>query len=268
MSDKTHELRARLAELANTLITDPDLIDDFCRQWSNGFHNYSLGNTLLIWFQRPGATLCAGYHDWLKKHHRYVKKGEKGIAILAPILKRVNGTGEDGEEVEEVRRYFRTVYVFDVSQTDGEPLSDMGHSDKVTGWTVLDLEQTASLFPYPLTYRDDIIENGSTDGKTIMIANRTNPFSMVATYFHELAHCILDHPGQLEHHDRCTIELEAEAVSYIVSSYYGLQNDRSRYYISNWKGTREKLEHAGSRVIRTADHIIKTIEKGGDNAES
>ena len=130
MSEKTHELRSKLAELANTLITDPDLIDRFVRQWSNGFHRYSLGNTLLIMWQRPGSTLCAGYRDWLSKHHRFVKRGEKGIAILAPIIKRTSATGEDGEDLEEVRRYFRTVYVFDVAQTDGEPLSDIGHSDK------------------------------------------------------------------------------------------------------------------------------------------
>ena len=135
-------------------------------------------------------------------------------------------------------------------------------------WLTQDLERTASLFPYPLTFQDNIIENGSTDGRIIILANRNNPHAMLATYFHELAHCILDHPGELEHHDRCTVELEAEAVSYIVSSYYGLHNDRSRYYISNWKGTREKLELAGNRVIRTADRIIKTIEQGGEHVES
>ncbi len=267
MNEKTNQLKATLTQLANSLITDPDEIDRFTRQWGNGFHNYSLGNTLLIIWQRPGATLCAGYRDWLNKHHRYVMKGERGIAILAPIIKRVKSTDQDDEEVEELRRYYRTVYVFDVSQTDGEPL-ELGHSDKVTGATVLNLDDLAPLFPYPVSYKENLVENGSTDGKAITLAKRNNPLSMVATYFHELAHCILQHSLDLQYDERCTAELEAEAVSYIVSSYYGIHNDRSRYYISNWKGDREKLAQAGNRVIRTADQIIKTIAKGEENAES
>ena len=104
----------------------------------------------------------------------------------------------------------------------------------------------------------------SLSAEGITLAKRNNPLSVVATYFHELAHCVLKHPGELEHHDRCTIELEAEAVAYIVSSYYGIHNDRSRYYISNWKGDPDKLALAGNRVVRTANQIIKTITKGGE----
>ena len=260
-NDKTQQLKAALTQLANSLITDPDQIDRFVRQWANGFHRYSFGNLLLIMFQKPDATLCAGYHDWLTKHHRYVKKGESGIGILAPIITRTKTTDEDGEELEETRRYFRTVYVFDVSQTDGEPIK-LGHSAMVTGHSDLDLDAIASLFPYPIDYEEHIIENGRTDGNTITLAKRDNPLSVLATYFHELAHCLMKHPGDAEkRRDRSNIELEAEAVSYSVSSHFGIHNDRSRYYISHWKGDCDKLAQAGNRVVRTAGQIIKTIDE-------
>jgi antirestriction protein ArdC len=263
MNERTVKLKATLSELANSLITDPDQIDRFTRQWSNGFHNYSFGNLLLIMWQKRDATLCAGYQDWLEKHHRYVKKGEKGIAILAPVIHRHATIDEDGGETEESRLYFRTVHVFDVSQTDGEPL-ELGHSDKVAGQSDLDLDAVAPLFPYPLQYSNGI-ENGYTDGKTITINARGNKLSMLATYFHELAHCILDHvDGRGSHDAALQHELEAEAVSYIACAYFGIQNDRSRYYIAGWKGTKAKLHHSGTRVIRTAERIIKTIEKGGE----
>ncbi|MHA1544115.1 MAG: ArdC family protein, partial [Alphaproteobacteria bacterium] len=103
--------------------TDKARIGEVMQKYLNfcaSFHNYSLGNQWLIFLTRSDATLVAGYRDWTKKH-RYVKKGEKGIPILAPILiKSVNVLGK--EIVEAVN--FKTVYVFDVTQTDGEPLPE------------------------------------------------------------------------------------------------------------------------------------------------
>lgn len=261
MSDKRKELENRMKELANKIITDPDKLDLFSKQWNNGFHQYSFGNTLLILFQKPNATLCAGYHDWLNKHKRYVKKGEHGIGILAPMfLKKAKQDENTGEEIEETITYFRAVTTFDISQTDGEPL-ELGHSDKVKGNCSIPLDDIAKLFDYPVIYSNGI-ENGLTDGKTIQLSDRGNKVSMIATYFHELAHCELKHldNANSERGGRDNQELEAEAVSYIVCAILGIENERSKYYIGQWQGDATKLGNSGQRIIKTAEKIVRRIE--------
>jgi N-terminal domain of anti-restriction factor ArdC len=85
------------------------------------FHSYSFGNVMLIAFQRPGATRVAGYRKW-QELGRQVRKGERGISILAPMVRKVDR--DDGTEPDRVVSGFRTVSVFDVSQTDGEPIPE------------------------------------------------------------------------------------------------------------------------------------------------
>ncbi len=260
MSDKARDLTKHLAELANQIITDPSQLDKFSKQWSNGFHSYSFGNMLLILFQKPDATLCAGYHDWLDKHKRYVKRGERGLSILAPMFLKKTEEMEDGEEVEKTITLFRVVTTFDVSQTDGEPI-ELGHSDKVKGGCQLTLEEITQLFNYSVDYSNGI-ENGSTDGKTINLSDRGNKTSLIATYFHELAHCELKHMDKtnIERGNRDNQELEAEAVSYIVCATLGIENERSKYYIGNWRGDKAKLGNAGCRIIKTAEKIVRSID--------
>jgi hypothetical protein len=94
------------------------------------FHNYSYHNSILIMMQKPEATLVAGFRHWQKKFNRHVKKGEKGIAILAPFTYKKKKSDVDSnlnsdDEKEVTKTYFRPVYVFDVSQTEGEPLPQM-----------------------------------------------------------------------------------------------------------------------------------------------
>ena len=254
---KTQELVKHMTELANQVITDTDKLDLFSKQWSNGFHSYSFGNMLLIFFQKHDATLCAGYHTWLDKK-RYVKKGEHGIGILAPMFFKKSKETETGEEDVTITR-FRAVSVFDISQTDGEPL-ELGHSDKVSGGDALNLDEVSKLFDYKLAYSNGI-ENGSTDGKTITVSDRDNRASMIATYFHELAHTQLHFGEDRKEIDRDTRELEAEAVSYIVCATLGIDNQRSKYYIGGWKGDATKLGNSGTRIIKTAEKIVRTIDK-------
>jgi len=86
-NERTKALKTRLDELAAAIVTDPGRLADFARAWSAGFRSYSLHNQLLIWSQRPDATLCAGLKAWQTKHNRRVKKGAKAIYILAPVFK-------------------------------------------------------------------------------------------------------------------------------------------------------------------------------------
>lgn len=134
------------------------------------FHNYSYNNVLLISLQNPNATLVAGYNDWVKKHHRYVKKGEKGIKIIAPspYKKEVsvpildnngNKVIVDGKPLMEQKTIqamsFRTVSVFDVSQTDGEPLPQLLSelTDNVKNYNEL-FEAIKAYSEYPINFED------------------------------------------------------------------------------------------------------------------
>ncbi len=255
-STKTRELENKLQQLANQVVTDTDKLDLFCKQWNNGFHQYSFGNTILIWFQKPDASLCAGYHTWLDKK-RFVKRGEKAISILAPMFfKKTKETEDDKEDITVTR--FRVVSVFDVTQTDGEPLT-LGHSDRVTGDTSLKLDDVTKLFSYPVIISNGI-ESGHTDSKVITLSDRENKISMLATYFHELAHTMLHFGDNRKEIPQDVRELEAEAVSYIVCASFGIDNQISKYYIGNWRGNKDKLGYSGQHIIKIAEKIVRAIE--------
>src|SRR6266446_241270 len=116
--EEASEARERLAEAVEKL-ADSDTFAAWLRA-RGAFHDYSFNNTLLIVSQRPDATQVAGYKTW-QKLGRQVRKGEHGIRILAPcVVKRETDSGEETRSM-----FFRTVSVFDVSQTDGEPLPEL-----------------------------------------------------------------------------------------------------------------------------------------------
>lgn len=255
-----HELKAKLDELAASIVTDRAALDRFVENWGRGFHPYSLGNLLLIWFQRPEASLCAGFHQW-KKVRRWVKAGEKGIAILAPLLvkhKVERPDDPDGDRFDLLG--FKTVYVFDYSQTDGEPL-DLGQK-AMSGRTDVTLDGIMAAFPeYSWTLTDEArMANGSTDGKMIEITRRPDPRNMISTAFHELGHAILGHAGQ--HNpplSRNQKETEAEAVSYLVGGIVGITNEDAGKYIGQWDGDRAALVTSGHRILKAAEAILRRI---------
>jgi hypothetical protein len=130
---RTDVARERLAQAVDTLVAS-----ESWQAWLNSratFHTYSLGNTMLIAFQRPDASLVAGFKSW-QSMGRHVRKGEKGIAILAPMVRKVDNASSEGTaEDPNARRVvgFRTVYVFDVAQTDGDNIPEAPISLPVGG---------------------------------------------------------------------------------------------------------------------------------------
>ncbi len=261
---KREELKARLDELANSIVTDPERLKEFTRQWSNGFHGYSMNNYLLASMQRPDFTLLAGFNTW-KKKERYVKKGETAIWVLAPMTSKkqvVNGNGGEENELEETVEviYFRPVPVFDVSQTEGKPV-EIGCPSLVMSAEV-DFEVLAKLAPVPVRVQPATFANGYTDGTQIVVTEKVNKTAMVATLLHEWAHVELNHVGIVAHTaviPRDIEELEAEAVSYIVCSFLGVENKKSALYLGNWSATKDKLNNQGSRILKTAEKIIRKI---------
>lgn len=238
------------------------------------FHNYSLNNTLLIAMQRPDATLVAGFNAWKDKHGRTVKKGEKGIRILAPYKYAVKlaSKDEDAEPEYVERTGFKPTFVFDVSQTEGKELPSIGVSE-LTG----DVNEYNKLFralkivcPVPIDFED--IEDGSkgyfSDSENrISIKKGMSQVQTIKTLVHETAHAMLhsstaedkDHPT-----DRRTKEVEAESIAFTVCKKYGLDTeDYSFGYIAGWSSGKDAKELKASleRIKDTADKMITSIDK-------
>lgn len=252
------------------------------------FHNYSFNNTLLIAMQRPDATLVAGYQAWQKKFNRHVLRGEKGIQIISPapirekeevekidpetnepILK-ANGQPET-EIIEHVIPRFKVATVFDVSQTEGEPLPDLGGADltgQVADFTVF-MEAIRNVSPVPIRFAE--IEGTShgyyhnTD-KEIVIKSGMSESQTMKTAIHEVTHALLHDRDLMEEQgiekDKMTKEVEAESVAYIVCQHFGLDSSEYSFpYIAGWSSDRDMKELRTSMdlIRRTAGDIIENM---------
>ena len=232
--------------------------------WLQGlakFHDYSLGNTILIAMQMPAATRVASFRSWKRDFNRYVRKGEKGIEILVPML--VKERDEDDADGERRRVVgFRVGHVFDVSQTDGEPLPTL--VDEVSasfGRYEAVLDAVRAVSTYPVTFTTSLPEgtNGSfRRGESIAIRANMPEGQTVKTALHELAHSRL-HDGDPEGMpDRAMREVQAESVAYAVSAALGL--DTSGYsfgYVASWAvGRTDEEMRACLQVVRDAAKSI------------
>lgn len=253
------------------------------------FHNYSFNNTILIAMQ--GGQLVAGYNKWRDEFHRNVKKGEKGIKIFAPapykVKKEVPKLDEqgqpvkdkDGNAVTEQKEIqvpaFKIVSVFDVSQTEGEPLPSLG-VEELAG----DVERYQDFFkaleqtsPVPMAFED--IPGGShgyyhLTEKRIAIQENMSELQTLKTAIHEIAHAKLhsidpEAPAaeQQNRPDSRTREVQAESVAYTVCQHYGLDtSDYSFGYVAGWSSGKDLKElKASLETIRaTAHELITTID--------
>lgn len=227
------------------------------------FHRYSLGNVLLITAQKPDATHVAGFNTW-KSFGRYVKAGEKGIAILAPMTFK-NQESEspqiEGDKEEEKSIRFRVVYVFDVSQTDGEPLPEFA---KVTGDPGDYSERLKGLvrqLSIELEYSDQLGGAlGVSRGGKIALKEGLDPSQEFTTLVHELAHEILHQGDGRKGSTKTSRELEAEAVAFVVAQAIGLDaGTASSDYIQLYRGDKEQLTQSLDAVRKAASLILEAI---------
>ena len=220
------------------------------------FHRYSLGNQILIFSQYPNATRVAGYHTW-QKFKRQVQRGEKAIKILAPSkYKKTVLNEETGKEEEEEHLYFRTVNVFDVSQTEGEPLPDLmavgEKDDKVIFTRLLEFAASQNI---KVAMRELNGAGGYSSGGLIAIETRNNLTRQTGTLIHELAHEILHQGEDAERPEtRQQKEIEAEVTAWIVSQYLGVER-KSPQYLKAW-GADEKTIYASLERIREAVNVM------------
>ena len=224
------------------------------------FHRYSLHNVCLILAQRPAATRVAGFHAW-RTVGRFVRKGEKGIAILAPILSR--RSQETDEDKSRLVVGFRPAYVFDVEQTDGAPLPHLAEAAGDPGDHTAALKRVIAADGIMVEYADDLGGAlGVSCGGRIRILiglSRASEFEVLThEYAHELLHRGSDRPGS-----RDTRELEAEAVAFVVGQAVGLEvAEAARDYIQLYRGDSTALAGALDRIQRTASGILRALHAG------
>ena len=257
-------VRQALHELAEALEAGKsETLQQYLRAMAR-FHRYSPGNILLISLQRPDAVQVAGYRAW-QKLRRFVRKGEKGIAIMAPIIRRSQHVDRDEDEEQPVA--FKTAYVFDISQTDGQPLPEFASVQGDPGVHLHALREFVGRRGIRLTYAR---LPGATQGYSVKGAIAIRAELSLAEEFsvlvHELAHETL-HMKQEERNQR-VLETEAEAVAYVVCQGIGLDtNGSSCDYIKLYDGKKETLMESLERIQKVASEIIAGITPGRQEPE-
>lgn len=275
---KMKEIMERLEQGVKDIFTS-EMYTEYLKTMSQ-FHSYSFNNTLLIHMQKPDASLVAGYQAWQKKFHRQVKRGEKGIQIIAPAPIRTKEEVEkidpatmepvlkpDGtpemEEVEYTIPRFRITTVFDVSQTEGEPLPELETPELMGSVENYELFMQAIRDVSPVPIRFDEIESGakgyySNTDKEIVIQNGMSESQTMKTGIHEVTHAKLHDRDVMEEmgeeKDKLTREVEAESVAYTVCQYFGLDtSDYSFPYIAGWSSDKDMKE------LRTSMDTIRRV---------
>lgn len=227
------------------------------------FPTYSYSNALLIYLQKPDASCVAGYKTWQKKFNRRVRAGEKGIRIIAPMrFKRK----EDEEEQEFLR--FRPASVFDISQTEGDPLPTYG-VDELQG-DVKDYEKLMTILkeisPVPVRVTEI---SGSAKGyfdrnaEEIVIKEGMSSLQEVKTCLHEITHAML-HAEKNPEKDRRTCEVEAESTAFVVCKRLHIDTDEYSFpYIAGWSSGRETKEllQSAETIQKTANDLVIAIER-------
>ena len=304
MADNKPSNRERIKEIVTGIeagiqdLFQSDKFADYLRTMSR-FHSYSYNNTILIHMQMPSATHVAGFNKWKNQFGRHVKKGEKGLTIIAPtpFKKRIEEMkldpdtrapvlDHDGNVIMEEREVeiplFRPVKVFDVSQTEGRPLPSLVSS--LTG----DVQQYEAFMealrrtsPVPIMFkplREGLDGFLSLNDQTITIREGMSQVQTVCAAVHEITHAML-HNREREQltaaagitdreppkpKDKNTKEVEAESVSYTVCQYYGIETSaNSLGYIATWSKdkTLPELKASLETISKTANILITSIDR-------
>jgi hypothetical protein len=259
-ADLKTKITEHIQELAQA--TDAARISEEMQQYldmCSKFHQYSPFNVWLIMIARPDASQVSGFKKW-QTMGRYVRRGEHGIPILAPIFSiHVNDEGKE----EQKLMGFKTVFVFDVSQTEGDPLPEppdwkspeknLELMDKL-----LRLAQAKGI-QIQVKHIGRDIQGVSLGGKIIL-----DPEAGTKTMIHEIAHEILHHSIKQMPEDPKIRELEAEGTAYVVATHFGLNGLASPNYVALYGATAELIICHMERIRETAAAIINAIENGSD----
>ena len=276
-NDRVATHLAMLREQVAGLVSE----EEWCRFLAvqSRFHRYSFWNSMAIVAQRPAATQVAGYRRWASLG-RQVRRGERGIAILAPMVNRsaMSEPESDAEPIDTAGRCvgFRVVHVFDIAQTDGDPLPTGPVPEVVTGdapswlWPTLEAQLAAAGFrlergAMPTSHPS---ANGVTfvDEHRVVVRDGLPVAQAIKTCVHELAHVLLhtDPAGVLA---RSVREIEAESVAYVVCASCGLDPGGYSFpYVARWSnGDIDLVASTGARVVGCARRILDALANRDDD---
>ena len=230
------------------------------------FHRYSVRNCMLIMMQSPNATLVAGFKKWIKLN-RKVRKGEKAIWILAPrVGKKVEE--KDGEEVESQFMFFVSVPVFDIGQTDGEPLPNPTalKIPNANGKLLAVMLKVAKKLKIKVEFKT-IREDGQSHGGRVVINDKKNKTEQALILVHEIAHELIHWKDRKEGKGvtREQEELEAEAIAFLWGDYFGLPETGSGNYLALHQKSHDLLDslnviHNSFRTITDATEEVLEAE--------
>jgi hypothetical protein len=272
IKNKTNEAVSYLVEALEK--AQSEMLTEYLNAMAR-FHQYSFGNIMLIARQRPTATRVAGIRTW-NSLGRFVKRGEKGILILAPMVGRKAQRREEiateietanaAEECKSMQELygFRAVYVFDVDQTEGKELPSLTDvRGDVTGYRERLIEYVGSQ-AIKLSYSEKIAPaKGLSSGKRITLLTGMQPAEEFSTLVHELAHEMLHRSERRTLTTKQVRETEAEAVAFVVCQSLGLETGTaSADYIQLWNGSAKLLQESLEVVQRTAAVILGGIAIG------
>ncbi len=228
------------------------------------FHNYSFGNILSIAHHRPDATHVAGIRRW-NEFGRYVKKGQKGIPILAPMIGTKREQSDQPHETSEkpapMLIGFRRVYVFDIAQTEGAELPEPA---KVSGEVgahhdqLIDFVQQQGI---ELEYNERIApaQGASYGGKIVLLPGQTKAEEF-ATLVHEVSHELLHRAERRTITTKTVRETEAESIAFIVSRAVGLNTGTaSSDYVAMYGGNVELLTESLAVIQQASATILDAL---------
>ena len=256
-------------------VFNSDKYKEFLESMKN-FNNYSLNNMLLILFQKPEASMVCSYTKW-KELGRQVKKGEKGLSILAPcphkFQKEITEYNENGEEVKTQKNIeylsFTIKKCFDISQTEGDPIPQICNElqgEDVRAKAII--STIKDLCDWQINYKNKK-DMGDSFGycnyltQEIAIKKGISEIQEAKTLIHEYAHKLLHNSELIKDKSRDNREIEAESIAFVISDYFGL--DTSNYsfeYVASWSQDKspEELRLVLNNIQNTALELIEDLE--------
>lgn len=256
------------------------------------FHQYSSRNILLIHQQKADASFVAGYAAWQKNFNRHVLRGETGIQIIGYAPKKVrqqvklkddkgnvvydytiDGKKKPATKTEEyIVPSYVPVYVYDISQTDGEPLPKLVNEldGEVKGYAQL-MQAIVSTASFPISFEEMKGEvKGYCDpiSRKIAIKSGMSEVQTIKTAIHEITHADLHAPEQnlalTDRTDHRTREVEAESTAFVVCSHYNIDtSDYSFGYLAGWSSSKElsELKNSLNTIQKQANDLISRIDE-------
>lgn len=234
------------------------------------FHDYSIGNLILIAMQKPDATRVAGFATW-KDLGRWVKKGAKGIAILAPVMP-PKPKEEEEEEVELTPVYFKVVHVFDLSQTEGKPLPEFevpvltGEANEELFAKVMALAKAQGLdISFESRPQQDPSIKGQYLAKSIWVRPEESRAQQLKSLIHEVAHYYSEGVFRIPRRDAETI---AESAAFAIGAHSGFDSGvRSFPYVAVWAQDKKVLQQNLESIRKVTRVILESLEKMPEPSE-